>query len=163
MGRLVPGEVDHVAVFVGPSGRCVEAGPRGVALFNLPGESWNAESMAIQRGLLLDSLSGVVSPLQGLDLSTAQEMSMRQKIAAYCLAQLGKPYNLNFIDSEIETAFYCSQLAYKAYQQVGVNLNTGLMIEHLAGTNRIIFPQEIWGGFPHREAIEQTEAHAHSQ
>jgi uncharacterized protein YycO len=90
-------------------------------------------------------------------------MSMRQKIAAYCLAQLGKPYNLNFIDSEIETAFYCSQLAYKAYQQVGVNLNTGLMIEHLAGTNRIIFPQEIWGGFPHREAIEQTEAHAHSQ
>jgi len=30
VGRLVPGDVDHVAIYVGPNGRCVEAGTRGV-------------------------------------------------------------------------------------------------------------------------------------
>jgi len=77
---------------------------------------------------------------------------MRQTIAAYCLAQVGKPYNLNFLNAETEEAFYCSQLAYKAYQQIGINLNTGLAMEQLPGTNAIIYPQEIWNGFSHRMA-----------
>jgi len=36
------------------------------------------------------------------------------------LRQVGKPYNLNFFDPETAKAFYCSQLAYKAYQSVGL-------------------------------------------
>jgi uncharacterized protein YycO len=77
---------------------------------------------------------------------------MRTRVAKYCLAQLGKPYNLNFLHAETEDAFYCSQLAYKAYQQIGINLNTGLAMEQLPGTNAIVYPQEIWDGFSHRAA-----------
>ena len=77
---------------------------------------------------------------------------MRARVAKYCRAQVGKPYNLNFPNAETEEAFYCSQLAYKAYQQIGVNLNTGLAMEQIPGTNTIIYPQEIWEGFSHRAA-----------
>ena len=66
---------------------------------------------------------------------------------------MGKPYNLNFLNAETEESFYCSQLAYKAYQRIGVNLNTGLAIEQLPGTNAIVYPQEIWDRFSHREAV----------
>lgn len=148
IGRLVPGNVDHVAIYVGPDGRCVEAGARGVIKFNVP-NIWDAEHMALQRGLLFDSLYGVSSPLSGLSLPKTQEHEMRQRVAAYCLAQVGKPYNLNFLNSETEESFYCSQLAYKAYQQVGIDLNTGLAMEQIPGTNAIIYPQEIWNGFDH--------------
>jgi hypothetical protein len=43
-------------------------------------------------------------------------------------------------------------LIYKAYQQVGIDLNTGLSIEQLPGTNNIVYPQEIWGECMHRLA-----------
>jgi hypothetical protein len=152
VGRLIPGEVDHVAVFLGPGGRCVEAGARGVVLFEARGEAWDTERMALERGLLFDTFFGVASPIDGQGLAEVEEEELRGRVAAYCLAQLGKPYNLNFTDSETEAAFYCSQLAYKAYQQVGINLNTGLALEQVAGTNKIIFPQEIWSGCPHRAA-----------
>jgi cell wall-associated NlpC family hydrolase len=152
VGRLIPGEVDHVAIFLGPEGRCVEAAGRGVALFELCGEAWDTERMALKRGLLFDTFFGVASPLEGLGLAEAEEEEVRGTVAAYCLAQLGKAYNLNFADSETEVAFYCSQLAYKAYQQVGINLNTGLGLEQVTGTDKIIFPQEIWSGCPHRAA-----------
>ena len=33
VGRLVPGDVDHVAIYLGPDGRCAEAGARGVITF----------------------------------------------------------------------------------------------------------------------------------
>ena len=36
VGRLVPGDVDHVMMYVGPEGRCVEAGSRGVITFDMP-------------------------------------------------------------------------------------------------------------------------------
>jgi permuted papain-like amidase YaeF/Yiix C92 family enzyme len=162
VGRLVPGEVDHVAIFIGPGGRCVESGALGVALFDVPNGTWNAERMAVQRGLLIDSFRGAVNPLAMLHLPEGPEQRLRERVASYCLAQLGKSYNLNFLDSEIENAFYCSQLAYKAYQQVGVNLNSGLMIERIVGTSQIIFPQEIWSGFPHRAALEVNEVHGNA-
>ena len=150
VGRLVPGDVDHVAIYLGPDGRCVEAGARGVALFDIPHGHWDTERMALQRGLLFDTFYGVVSPLDALGLSEGDEYEMRTKVAAYCLAQVGKPYNLNFLNSEHEESFYCSQLAYKAYQQVGIDLNTALPMEQIPGTNAIIYPQEIWNGFSHR-------------
>ncbi|HEY5901969.1 MAG TPA: YiiX/YebB-like N1pC/P60 family cysteine hydrolase [Anaerolineales bacterium] len=152
VGRLVPGDVDHVVIYVGPGGRCVEAGSRGVITFDLPGPAWDTERMAPQRGHLFDTLYGVASPLDGLGLSEEEEAGMRSAVAAYALAQVGKPYNLNFLDAETERAFYCSQLAYKAYQQVGIDLNTGLSIEHFPGTNAIVYPQEIWAGSAHRAA-----------
>jgi hypothetical protein len=157
VGRLVPGDVDHVAIYLGPDGRCVEAGARGVALFDIPHGHWDTERMALQRGLLFDTFYGVVSPLDALGLSEGDEYEMRIKVAAYCLAQVGKPYNLNFLNSEHEESFYCSQLAYKAYQQVGIDLNTALAMEQIPGTNAIIYPQEIWNGFSHR-ALQNAPA-----
>ena len=35
LGLLIPGEVDHVAVYVGPGGLCVEVSARGVYTFNM--------------------------------------------------------------------------------------------------------------------------------
>jgi cell wall-associated NlpC family hydrolase len=156
IGRLVPGDVDHVAIYLGPNGRCIEADARGVITFDVPHRDWNTERMALQRGLLFDSFYGVASPLDELEVTEEEEHGMRGRIAAYCLAQVGKPYNLNFLNTETEDAFYCSQLAYKAYQQVGINLNTGLALEQLPGTNTIIYPQEIWNGFSRRTAATDT-------
>jgi cell wall-associated NlpC family hydrolase len=152
VGRLVPGDVDHVAIYLGPNGRCIEAGARGVITFDVPRGHWNTERMALQRGLLFDSFYGVASPLDGLPVSEDEEVELRTRIAAYCRAQIGKPYNLNFLDAETEESFYCSQLAYKAYQQIGIDLNTGLTMEQFPGTNAIVYPQEIWNGFSHHEA-----------
>jgi hypothetical protein len=152
VGRLVPGDVDHIAIYVGPNGRCIEAGAHGVIKFTVFDEEWNTERMARRRGLLFDTFYGVASPLGGLGASEEEEHAMRKTVAAYCLVQVGKPYNLNFLNAETEDAFYCSQLAYKAYQQVGIDLNTGLAMEQLPGTNAIIYPQEIWDGFFHRAA-----------
>lgn len=150
VGRLVPGDVDHVAIYTGPEGRCVEAGARGVIKFTVFDGQWDTERMARRRGLLFDTFYGIVSPLDGLQVSEQEEHEMRRIAASYVLDQIGKPYNLNFLNAETEEAFYCSQLAYKAYQKVGIDLNTGLAMEQLPGTNNIIYPQEIWEGFSHR-------------
>ncbi len=151
VGRLVPGDVDHVAIYIGPEGRCVEAGAHGVIKFTVFKGEWNTQKMARRRGHLFDTFYGIVSPIDLLGLNEEEDQVMRKTVAAYCLAQVGKPYNLNFLNAETETAFYCSQLAYKAYQQVGINLNTGLAMEQIPGTNNIVYPQEIWEGFSHRQ------------
>jgi len=152
VGRLVPGDVDHVAVYVGPNGRCVESGSRGVITFEVYDGIWDTEFMARKRGLLFDTLYGVSYPLAGREFSEDDETHIRTRVAQYCLAQVGKSYNLNFLDADTEDAFYCSQLVYKAYQQTGIDLNTGLAMEQLPGTNAIIYPQEIWDGCVHRAA-----------
>ncbi|MBI2334081.1 MAG: hypothetical protein HYU84_18295 [Chloroflexi bacterium] len=152
VGRLVPGDVDHVAIYLGPDGRCAEAGARGVITFDAPNGEWDTERMARQRGLLFDTFYGVVSPLDMLGFSDEDEVHMRTSVAQYVLTQVGKSYNLNFLNPETEEAFYCSQLIYKAYQTIGINLNTGLAIEQLPGTNQIVYPQEIWEGFSHRQS-----------
>ena len=144
IGRLLPGEVDHVVVYIGPEGRCVEAGGKGVITFSFEGGVWDGTRMLPQRGLLVDTLYGVAFPLQNLHLPAAEERSARLAVARYCLSQVGKPYNLNFLNPDSEDAFYCSQLAYKAYLPHQVNLNTGRMMPTLPATEAIIFPQEIW-------------------
>jgi len=150
VGRLIPGDVDHVAIYLGPDGHCIEAAGLGVATFDVRFGYWETERMARQRGLLFDTFYGIVSPLEALGLAEQEESEMREKVVEYCLAQVGKPYNLNFLNPETEAAFYCSQLAYKAYQQIGIDLNTGLAMEQIPGTNAIVYPQEIWNGFSHR-------------
>ena len=63
VGRLVPGDVDHVAIYVGPDGRCVESGSRGVILFDVHDGIWDTEFMARKRGMLFDTFYGVAYPL----------------------------------------------------------------------------------------------------
>ena len=151
LGKLVPGEVDHVAIYVGPEGRCVESAVVGVYVFESPGSTWDAEAMYEQR-LFLDQLYGVAYPLLGRDLSLAEKTTIREGVAAYCLMQAAfqKPYNINYLDSQTQDAFYCSQLAYQAYLRHGIDLNTGLSIPNLKGTESIIYPQEMWAGCFHR-------------
>lgn len=121
VGYLVPGPIDHVILYVGPHGRCVEAGGRGVIDFIMPYETWDASAVEDQR-LLADTLVGVSYPLQGLDLSVDEEERIRHAVAHYCLDHVGKPYNVNFLNVVTNEAFYCSQLIYLAYREAGIDL-----------------------------------------
>lgn len=150
VGRLVPGDVDHIAIYTGPDGRMVEAGARGVVSFEIHDGLWLPEHFMPERGLLLDTFYGVSYPLHEIGLAVQEENEIRAGVADFCLQHLGCPYNLNFLDPDREDAFYCSQLAYKAYLPWGINLNTGMFMEQLPGTNKIVYPQELWNGFPHR-------------
>ena len=69
LGRLLPGEVGHVVVYVGPEGRCVEAAGRGVVTFEVEENTWVPERMVEQRGRFIDRLYGVAYPLRGRGLS----------------------------------------------------------------------------------------------
>jgi hypothetical protein len=151
IGRLLPGDVDHIVIYIGPEGRCVEAAGRGVSVFEIQDRHWNSEQLMLNRAMLVDTFHGVVFPLNCLKLKLSAERRIRKAIVDYCLAQVGKPYNLNFLDPETENAFYCSQLAYKAYQPHGINLNTGRGMSNLPGSDKIVFPQEIWDGFDHQQ------------
>ena len=155
LGRLLPVEVDHIVVYVGPRGRCVEAGGRGVITFEVEGNTWIAERMTQQRGWFIDRLYGVVYPLQAQGFSEEEEIRIRRDVADYCLTQAdaNKPYNINFLNPDTDESFYCSQLAYRAYLPHGINLNTDRGVPNLVGTSSIVFPQEIWSGCRHQKAI----------
>lgn len=154
IGKLIPGDVDHIAIYVGPKGRCVEAGAKcHVITFDVKDNQWNAYEMKEQRNLI-DTLYGVSCPLKDKGLSEDEEAKIRSSVASYCLAQAEakKPYNLNFFNSQTDDAFYCSQLAYKAYLPHGIDLNTGRGIPNIPGADSVIFPQEIWSGCPNKKA-----------
>jgi Permuted papain-like amidase enzyme, YaeF/YiiX, C92 family len=144
LGHAIPGPVDHIAIYVGPGPRCIEAGPFGVRDFDLRGGRWDADAM-FPRRLIADSLYGIADPTYGRDLPDGEERA-RADAAAYCLEQLdaGRPYNVNFFNSTTEDAFYCSQLVYMAYLRVGIDLNSGSGVPDLPGAGSIIFPTEIW-------------------
>jgi hypothetical protein len=154
LGLLIPGEVDHVALYIGPEGRCVESAYRGVYEFHLGGKRWKPKKMYKYRGRFKDDFVGVAYPLQGRGLSEADDDRIRQSVAAYCLAQIGKSYNINLLNPETEDAFYCSQLAYKAYLPHGIDLNSDHGVPHIIGSSRIVFPNEIWRGC-HRQRADQ--------
>ena len=157
VGRLVPGDVDHVVIYVGPGGRCVEAGALGVVSFMVEGSQWDAVHMMAERGLFVDTFYGVAYPLEARGLPPEEETRIRADIGAYCLAQLGKPYNLNLLKPEREDSFYCSQLAYKAYQRHGINLNCDPCIQVAPRTEGIVYPQEIWEACFHRQPEEVSQ------
>ena len=152
VGRLVPGDVDHVAMYLGPEGRCIESGAKGVVTFDVKGDHWVAEKMMRKRGHLVDTFYGVAYPLAGRGLSSELEEQIREDVAAFALTQVSKPYNLNFLNANTEASYYCSQLIYRAYLRCGIDLNTGLAMEGLPGTNMIVYPQELWSGCIHRMA-----------
>ena len=152
VGKLIPGDVDHIVIYVGPEGKCVEAGTKGVISFETHSPAWDSESMVDQR-LLVDQLYGIAYPLAGRGLTSEQEETIRENVASFCLAQVGKPYNINFLDSSTENSFYCSQLAYKAYQKCGIDLNTGKGVPEIPGTGSVIFPQEVWESCVHERPV----------
>jgi hypothetical protein len=151
-GLFVPGPIDHVALYVGPRGRCIESGPAGVTMFEVEGNNWDAPQMARQRARLADTLYGVAYPLAGKGLSAEREEAIRRDVAEYCLQQAlaDKPYNINFADSSTERAFYCTQLIYLAYLRHGIDFNTGQGLLGLDCTECCILPQEIWDGCTHQ-------------
>ncbi len=154
-GMVIPGPVDHIAVYVGPGGRCVEAGAKlCVSTFEVPDNTWNDLEMVEVRGPLFDSLYGIAYPLAGRALAREEEARIRCAVARYCLQQAGKPYNPLFTESQTDAAFYCSQLAYKAYLEQGIDLNTGQGVPNIPGLESIVFPQEIWVGCVHAKAPE---------
>jgi hypothetical protein len=153
VGRMLPGEVDHCAIYLGPEGRCVEAGPSGVIVYEMANQQWDACALANQRRFV-DSFYGVAYPLSNRGLSLAKQHKIRKAVAIYCLEQavLEKPYNFVFPNPETENAFYCSQLVYKAYLEQGIDLKTPLESrdEGIGLLNRIVFPEEIWNNCVHR-------------
>jgi len=158
-GMVIPGPVDHIVVYVGPGGRCVEAGAKlRVMTFDITGNTWDASKMTKVRGPIRDILYGVAYPLAGRSLSREEEARIRRGVASYCIrqAEAGKPYNVVFADSMTDDAFYCSQLAYKAYLEQGIDLNTGQGVPDIPGMDSIVFPQEIWSGCEHERAAEPS-------
>ncbi|MEF2230090.1 MAG: hypothetical protein V3571_04110 [Pseudodesulfovibrio sp.] len=145
VGGLIPGEVEHIVVYVGLGPRCVEAGAKGKVLAFEARDDWDGEAMQGDRGFI-DTLHGAAYPLAGKDVPPEKETRIRETVAAYCLHQAAeeKPYNLNFMNPDTEEAFYCSQLAYRAYLPHGVNLNAGRGLPNFGLTRRIVFPQEVW-------------------
>ena len=152
VGKLIPGDVDHIAVYIGPNGRCIESGAKGRVIdFEIPEDTWDADAMVGQRWLI-DTLYGIAYPLADKNFSEETETQIREMVGGYCVDQLGKPYNLNFPDSENENAFYCSQLAYMAYLACGIDLNTDSSVINIPGTSNIVFPQDIWNACVHEKA-----------
>jgi hypothetical protein len=159
LGLLVPGEVDHTVLYLGPGGRCVEAGARGVLLFDMPGERWEAGQLAGERWLI-DSLVGVAYPLADRAAPGVSADEVRAAVADYCALQAAedKPYNVNFFDPNTDAAFYCSQLIYKAYREFGLDVSVPPGAPS-ADATRIVVPQMLWQSSQQRRvsnaALEQ--------
>lgn len=146
IGKLIPGEVDHIVIYAGPGGRCIEAGAkRRVIAFDVPGNEWDSDAMQDERGFV-DRLYGVAYPLSGRNKKESEERAIRIDATNYCIeqAKLKKPYNINFFESDTEDKFYCSQLAYKAYIRHSIDFNINKGIPDIPFTDRIIYPQEVW-------------------
>ena len=145
VGGLIPGAVDHIVVYVGPGPRCVEAGAKMKVVAFEARDDWDGEAMHDARGFI-DTLYGAAYPLAGRGIAPEREADIRSQVAEYCLrqAEAEKPYNFNFPDSDTEEAFYCSQLAYKAYKPHGIDLNSGSLLAGFPLTRSIVFPQEVW-------------------
>lgn len=154
VGLTIPGAVDHVALYVGPGGRCVEAAARGVVTFEIPEHRWDAKQMLARRGFL-DKLVGIAYPLAGYPLQPQTIAQIRAGVAHFCLAQATakKPYNPLFFAPDLDAAFYCSQLIYKAYLAYGIDLSVGPTITPLPDDARIVLPQAIWQNAPRKKTM----------
>lgn len=141
LGALIPGEVDHSVLYMGPGGLCVEVGMYGVISFQIA-EQWDSKEILAERGLL-DTFVAASSVLAGRVLTSEVEYTARSFVRAYALGRVGKPYNLDLLHPDNERALYCSQLVYLAYKKVGIDLNVGT--SGIAGKwcDTIILPQEI--------------------
>lgn len=159
IGALVPGEIDHCVLYVGPAGRFVEANVYGVRALDMPGHNWDAHALVRER-VLVDSLVGAAYPLGGRDLSSAEEDRIRASVAEYCLAQAAadKPFNFDFFDATRPDRTYCSQLIADAYRREGIELDSNIGVPTARIFARAVFPQELWNGCPHRRVVEAVDS-----
>jgi hypothetical protein len=155
LGRILPGDLDHVALYVGPGVRFIESAAKGVVVCEMPGPGWNAAACAGER-LLLDELVGIADPLASRGLPPEDQNRIRESVVAYCLEQVAerKPYNVNFFDPGTDGAFYCSQLVYKAYLPQGINLHGRSEADELPFAQGIVFPEDIWNACHERNRIK---------
>jgi hypothetical protein len=77
LGTRLPGPIDHIVIYLGPDGRCIEAGPNGMGLFEMTTSNWSAKPLAKQRGRLHDRLHGAAYPLQGREPVIENELHLR--------------------------------------------------------------------------------------
>lgn len=150
IGALVPGEIDHCALYLGPGGRFVEANVFGVTVLDMPGDTWDAHVLVRER-VLLDILVGVAYPLANRDLPHAEETRIREAVAEYCLQQsaANRPFNFNLLDATDPERAYCSQLIAEAYRRVDIDLDSNLGVPTARIFKHAVFPQELWSGSPH--------------
>ena len=81
IGKLILGDVDHIVIYIGPEGRCVEAGAKGcVIAFDVRNHKWDAYKMEAQRRLI-DTLYGVAYPLKDKKFSEGTEAEIRRSVA----------------------------------------------------------------------------------
>ncbi|GAB1596838.1 hypothetical protein [Lysobacter claricitrinus] len=155
IGALIPGEVDHCALYVGPNGRFIEADIHGVTLLTMPGNHWDADALVGKR-LFVDTLVGVAYPLQGRGLTAEEERRVRESVAAYCLAHAtaDTPFNFNLFNATNPNRAYCSQLIADAYRNEGIELDTKRGVPRWRIFRRAVFPQALWAGSPHRRVPE---------
>ncbi len=142
IGRAFPSEFSHCAMYLGPGVRFVESAAKGVVVVEMQGDEWDGLKYGKQR-LLVDQLIAIGDPTAGRNLTPEQETQIRESAVAFCLKQAAesKPYNIDFFNPETDSAFYCSQLVYKAYAEQGINLHDETQKSLLA---KIVLPEELW-------------------
>lgn len=157
LGNILPGDLDHAALFLGPGIRFVESAAKGVVVVEMEGDEWDGTRYGTER-LLIDELVGVGDPTAGRGISPEREIEIRENVVAYCLhqARRQKPYNLRFFDPESDGAFYCSQLVYKAYQAKGIALHEHVGDEAESLLAPIVLPKDLWNACNVRQRIDKT-------
>ena len=69
LGKLMLGDVEHIVVYVGPGGRCVEAGAKGMVIaLDMIGSTWDSRKITEQGGgcSLMRSMGSLI-PSRGRD------------------------------------------------------------------------------------------------
>ena len=75
VGRLVPGDVDHVAIYTGPEGRCIESGTHGVIKFTVFDGSGTPNAWRVGAGNYLIRFTG--SSLRWMGLGSPRRRSTK--------------------------------------------------------------------------------------
>jgi hypothetical protein len=154
IGRVFPGEFSHAALYIGPGVRFVESAARGVEVVEFASDSWDAVNHGKER-LLVDQLIGIGDPIAGRGISATRENEIRENVIAYCLRQARdeKAYNFNVFNPETDGAFYCSQLAYKAYKTEGIDLHPQAEKRPNSPLAAIVFPENLWNACKAKESV----------
>lgn len=118
------------------------------------GFAGHAAIVHTDRSLTIESYAGSFSPI-GIDgvqiyennwMNSQGSLQLRPygaslsdytTAANYAIQQVGKPYNWNFFNKTTTDAFYCSQLVWLSWLEVGINTETG------SPPNGIIAPADL--------------------
>lgn len=109
-----------------------------------PPRPWNNQPGVINRPL---KDSGVCTSPDVVILRVKTDANNRNKAGVYTKQQIGDPYNWQLWDKAREDQFYCSQLAWAAYQYPsGINLDSNLSMVGILGIldSKIVTPDDIY-------------------